>query len=150
MAKASQKPPSTITAFEMSGITRLTGEGDEALEGMTGEHITHVPSVDIFSTRDSFTVEVEMPGVRKEDIEITLVKNTITIKALKYECFDDEKVNYVCMERSFGRFCRVVDIPFPVNTSQIRAVCKNGILTITVPRVEDKRAHSKRVPIESD
>lgn len=138
-------------AFEMSGITRLSNESPEEVEALSGgEHITHVPNVDIFSTPGLFTVEVELPGIRKEDIEITIVKNTLTIRALKYECFDDEKVNYVCMERSFGRLCRVIDIPFPVNTSQIRAVCKNGILTITVPRVEDKRAHSKRVPIESE
>ena len=53
------------------------------------------------------------------------------------------------MERAFGRMFRSIELPFPVDTEKIKAVFRNGILTICVPKVEDKRNVSRRVPIEN-
>ncbi len=114
------------------------------------EPATHTPNLDMFSTPALLTIEVELPGVRKEDIELSACRSTLTVRAVKFECFDEEKVNYLCMERGFGVLFRTVDIPFPVDTSRIKAVYKNGILSVTIPRVEDKRAAARRVQVDSD
>ena len=88
--------------------------------------ITHTPVVDMFSTAGAVIVEVELPGVRQE-----------------------EEINFVCMERSFGRVFRVIDIPYTVDTSRIKAAYKNGLLTIELPKVAEKRGVPKKVNVES-
>lgn len=144
MAKISKNPPVNMNIPGMD-----SGGGDDP-EGVffPGETITHTPNLDVYSSPVEVVVEVEMPGVRKEDIEVTLLEDILTIKALKYECFDEDKVNYVCMERAFGRILRKVEIPFPVDTSRMKAVYKRGVLTVRIPRIEEKRGSAKKVPIE--
>lgn len=150
MAKISKKPPRALPGVEIDNISQFIFDGvDDAASILQAEPITHIPNLDMFSRSTDLIIEVEMPGVRKEDIEVSLYKNNITIRALKFECFEEDKVNYVCMERSFGRIFRAIEIPFPVDTVRIKAGYKNGILTITIPKVEDKRSSTKRVPIES-
>lgn len=111
--------------------------------------ITHTPVVDMFSTAGAVIVEVELPGVRQEEVEISILQNTLTIRGVKYECFEEKKVNFVCMERSFGRVFRVIDIPYTVDTSRIKAAYKNGLLTIELPKVAEKRGVPKKVNVES-
>ncbi|OGQ47736.1 MAG: hypothetical protein A2W63_01115 [Deltaproteobacteria bacterium RIFCSPLOWO2_02_44_9] len=111
--------------------------------------INHAPVVDIFSTPDAIIVEVEMPGIREEEIDVSITKNTLTVQGLKYECFEEDKVNFVCMERSFGRLFRVIDIPCPVDASRIKAVYLNGLLTITMAKIEEKRGTPKKITVES-
>ncbi|MBI5047396.1 MAG: Hsp20/alpha crystallin family protein, partial [Deltaproteobacteria bacterium] len=78
--------------------------------------INHTPVVDMFSTPDSIIIEIELPGVRQDEVDVSILRSTLTIRGLKYECFDEKKINFVCMERSFGRLFRVIDIPYPVDT----------------------------------
>lgn len=151
MAKISKKPTSPFASFEIGGIKGLLDEGMDDAQGLTeAKTLVHIPNVDIFSTSGKLVIEVEMPGVRKEDVEIVLAGHTLTVKALKFECFEDNRVNYVCMERVFGKVYREIDIPFTVDTSKIRAAYANGILTITAARIKDKRSASMRIPIESE
>ncbi|MCK5237313.1 MAG: Hsp20/alpha crystallin family protein, partial [Deltaproteobacteria bacterium] len=96
------------------------------------------------------TIRVELPGVRAEDIEISILRNNLNIKAHKYECFEDNTTNYICMERSFGHIFRAVEVPVPVNTSEIKALYSKGILQITLPRIEEKRGQPKKIKVETD
>ncbi|MBI5327449.1 MAG: Hsp20/alpha crystallin family protein [Deltaproteobacteria bacterium] len=111
--------------------------------------INHTPVVDMFSTHDSIIIEIELPGVRQDEVDISILRSTLTIRGLKYECFDEKKVNFVCMERSFGRLFRVIDIPYPVDTSVIKAVFRDGLLTITLSRIEEKRGVPRKINVES-
>lgn len=111
-------------------------------------NMNHEPAVDMFSTAENVIIEVELPGVRKEDIEIDLLRSVLTIKGLKYECFNDKRVNFVCMERSFGKFCKIIELMHPVDTTRIKAVYKNGMLTITLPKVRDRRGVPNKIPVE--
>ena len=149
MAKISGKPPGGVPSIKIRNLNQFLLDSVKELEFLSGEPITHIPEVDVYSTAEELFIEVEMPGVRKDEIEVLLHKNTVTVKALKFECFDEDKINYVCMERAFGRLYRTVEIPFPVDTAKTRAVYKNGVLTIIVPRIEDKRKETKRIKVES-
>jgi HSP20 family protein len=149
MAKISKKPGRDFVPIEFGSFGRLFGIADE-MDFTSGDTVTHIPEVDIYSTPTELLIEVEMPGVKKEDIDVYIHNDHLTVKALKYECFDDSKLNYVCMERVFGRLYRSVEIPCTVDTSKIKATYSDGVLTITLPRIEnDKRRQTKRVPIES-
>ncbi|HEY4706334.1 MAG TPA: Hsp20/alpha crystallin family protein [Thermodesulfobacteriota bacterium] len=148
MAKISRKPPRPSIKVESSSEF-IFECGVDASGLLSPEPITHIPTLDIFATPSELVMEMELPGVRREDIDITLSKDAITVRAVKFECFDEDKINYVCMERSFGRLFRSIDLPCPVDTARVKATCLNGILTITLPKVEDKRNSTKKVQIES-
>jgi len=113
--------------------------------------VNFTPHVDIYTTQDAIIIEAEIPGVNINDIDISIDKGQLFIKGVKSEVINDgDTGNYVCMERSFGRYYRAIEIPFPVNTRNIKASYKHGVLTIEAPRVADKRGQPKRIKIESD
>ena len=151
MAKMSKKNPAPSPPIEAeAGMSGFIMEGMEEIYHTKGSQpINYVPKVDMYSTPEELIIEAEMAGVRKEDIDVTLFKNTVVIKAIKFECFDEKNVNYVCMERNFGKIYRTVELPFPVDTGRIKAIYKNGILTIIIPRIEDRRVKVKHIPIDS-
>lgn len=149
MAKISKKSQNVQPPAGVDEISQFILEGlREAGLVTAAEQTFHTPSVDIFSTPTELIMEVEIPGVRRDDIDVTMLKNIVTIKAVKAECFEEPKVNYICMERSFGKVLRQIELPFAVDAANIKAVYKNGVLTITVPRVVDKRAMTRRVTVD--
>lgn len=149
MAKISKKTQSGQAPVEFDELNQFIIEGlrDAGLIS-NPEPATHAPYVDVYSTSAELVMEIEMPGVKREDIEVTLLNDTVTIKSVKAECFEEPRVNYVCMERSFGKIFRQIEIPFAVDTAKVKAVYKNGLLIVTLPRVVDKRSMSKRVTVE--
>ena|SRR3989338_1182326 len=150
MAKIPKKEVMDLPVSKDIGmIFRYLYEETENIGLHNESAISHAPVVDILSTLDSIIIEVELPGVRPEEIDVSILRNAVTIKAIKYECFDEKKINFVCMERSFGKFFRVIDIPSPVDTSRIKATFRDGLLTITLPRIEEKRGVPKKISIES-
>jgi len=149
MAKSAKKTPPKSTIKKSKKPDFIAQNIESAQTPGTMEQINHIPYVDIFSTNKDVVIEVEMPGVRFEDIYVTIFENTLNVKADKYECFSEKNINYVCMERTYGKIFRAIEIPVPVNTKHIDASYTNGILRITIPIVEDKRGKPRRVPIKT-
>jgi HSP20 family protein len=151
MAKISKKSSSLPASSDSADLLHfLVDDMDEMLTLPNVETVNHIPPADMFSTSEAFIIELEMPGVRQEDIELTIFNNVLTVRGIKYECFKDPKVNYVCMERAFGKLFRNIPLPCPVNPAQIKAVFKSGLLTLQLPRVAEKRGEKKSIPIESN
>ncbi len=149
MAKSAKKSPPKQTAKKGKKPDFIAQNIESAQQPGTMEQVNHIPYVDIFSTNQDVIVEVEIPGVRFKDIDVTIFENTLNIKADKYECFEEKNINYVCMERTYGKVFRAIEIPVPVNTKHIDASYINGILRITIPIVEDKRGKPRRVSIKT-
>jgi HSP20 family protein len=151
MAKPPEKPTKPTSSLEDT-IFRSFREamGNEFCPPGI-ELVNFTPHVDIYTTDDSIVIEMEIPGVDINDIDITMSNGQLLVKGVKGEIQNEEEAgNYVCMERSFGRYYRAVEIPFPINTQHIKASYKFGVLTIEAPRVDDKRGQSKRIKIDSD
>jgi HSP20 family protein len=94
------------------------------------------PAINIWVNDDSQVVSAEMPGVRVEDIDISVDGDTLTISG---ELGSDEVPEgaYVHRkERGFGKFSRTIQLPYPVDTEKVEASLKHGILNITLPHVE--------------
>jgi HSP20 family protein len=103
------------------------------------------PSVDLYEDKDKFIIRAELPGMRREDIEVTASGDTLTISGEKKheEQVKEDRDTYRA-ERFFGRFQRTITLPAPMDTSKIQAQYKDGVLTITVPKAEE----AKRKQIE--
>ncbi len=105
--------------------------------------------LDLYETTDYFFVEVELPGVSADDIKIYTSGDNLTIEGTKYERIEGEgKVNFLCMERSFGPFKRMVNIGSATDKSRIKAVYSKGILIIQLPKSKERREKTRWVEIE--
>ncbi len=97
------------------------------------------PAVDIFEDKDKYTVKAELPGMKKEEIEVSLVGNTLTISGERKQELEKQERESYRSERYFGRFQRSVTLPEQVQENKIEAAYKNGVLTITLPKAEETK-----------
>jgi HSP20 family protein len=106
-----------------------------------------IPAIDIVETPQQIVVRVEVPGMDKKDLDITLSDGLLTIRGDKRAEQKNEQDHHLILERRFGRFSRTLRIPEMVDIAFIDANYKNGLLTVTLPkRLEET---PKRVAIQS-
>ncbi len=98
------------------------------------------PSVDIFENKDSLVLEAELPGMNREDIELAIENNVITIGGLRHFEKKDEGDNYHRVERSYGSFTRSFTLPQTVTSEGVTAEFKNGVLRVSLPKREETKA----------
>lgn len=103
------------------------------------------PATDIFETKDDYVFKLEVPGLSKDDVNIELNDNTLTIKGEKKEEKEIKKENYHRIESSSGKFSRSFTLPRNIDTKKVNAHMENGILELRVAKAEDKKA--KAIPI---
>jgi HSP20 family protein len=106
------------------------------------------PKIDIYEDGDDFMVKAEMPGMRKEDIEVSLTDSMITISGEKKKEDKVEKKNYYRMERSYGAFTRSFRLPQEIQTDKAKATFKDGVLEVRVPKTEEAKKKEKKIPVE--
>jgi HSP20 family protein len=107
-----------------------------------------VPPVDCFETADEYIVEIELPGFCREDISLGICRNILVVEGLRREEEKGNTVRYICLERTFGRFCRTVEIPALVDIAGVKARYLNGVLSVSFPRIAETRSIIKDIPIE--
>ncbi|HEB68984.1 MAG TPA: Hsp20/alpha crystallin family protein [Desulfobulbus sp.] len=103
------------------------------------------PSVDIFEDGDEVVVKAEIPGVKKDDLDVTITENSLTISGEKKQEDKVEKKDYHRVERSYGSFSRSFRLPENVNGSKAKANFKDGLLEVRLPRT--KEAKEKKIEI---
>lgn len=97
------------------------------------------PAVDLIETKDSVVVRVELPGMKRDDIEVTLHDGALNIAGERKAEKKVEESGLHRSERFFGRFQRAVTLPAPVAADKVKADYKDGILTVTLPKTEEAR-----------
>lgn len=107
----------------------------------------YLPAIDVFETPDEFTVELELPGCDQSDLSLKLCCNTLILEGAKRDDTRDG-VSYHCLERRFGRFCRAVEVPLTVDLAAVRASFRQGVLTVSFPRLADRGKIIREIPIE--
>jgi len=98
------------------------------------------PALDVEETDDAFLVHMDLPGMNKKDIHVTVDDNVLTIRGERKREEEKKDANYYCSERFYGTFQRSFTLPSQVNADQIKADYKNGVLHITLPKKEEARA----------
>lgn len=105
-----------------------------------------MPRVDVIDRDDEVVVKAEIPGVGKDDLEVSMTDTTVTIKGCTSHESKEEKGNYFRSEISRGSFSRTVALPSDVDSDRAKAVFKDGILELIIPKVE--KSKRKTIPIE--
>jgi HSP20 family protein len=113
-------------------------EAEEKSSITLGE--TSGPLLDLYETAESVVVEADIPGIDPDDVEISVLNGILTIEGMKKEKVEETtRINYLCMERSFETFRRILRISVPINPKKATAVYASGVLTVTFPKLKDKR-----------
>ncbi|MGB9716586.1 MAG: Hsp20/alpha crystallin family protein [Thermodesulfovibrionales bacterium] len=106
------------------------------------------PTVDVFEEGDDVVVKAELPGMSKEDIDVKVTDDLITISGEKKKEEKVEKKNYYRMERSYGSFTRSLRLPTEVQTEKATAKFKDGVLEVRIPKTEEAKKKEKKLLIE--
>ncbi len=105
------------------------------------------PSVDISENENAFVLKAELPGVSREDINIDINNKTLTLKGEKKFEEKTEKENYVRVERSYGSFSRTFTLSDKVDTENVKASYKDGVLEVTLPKKEEAKPREIKVEV---
>jgi len=106
------------------------------------------PLVDIYESAGSFVVEVELPGCEAKDITLSICCSTLVVEGATTCEEAGRGVNYICLERSTGRFCRAIEIPPTADLDRVQARYRRGLLTVVFPWCKDKKTHIREISIE--
>ena len=134
-------------------LDRLRDEFDRALQNWwtdNGEFeelgADWQPSVDISETEDALEVKAELPGIRPEDVDISVTDDRLTIQGQRKEEKETKEKAVHRTERRYGSFYRSIALPAGTNAEQVSAVSENGVITITLPKAPEAKA--KRVSVK--
>ncbi len=134
-----------------SGVARLHNEMDDLINSFFGQWGIPVlegsrwPAIDIAEDDNAFIVKADVPGCKAEDISISVHGSTLSISGEKKH--EEEKKEKGCYyaERSYGSFRRDMTLPTDVDPAKVEAVCKDGVLSITLPKSEKAKAVKVKV-----
>lgn len=97
------------------------------------------PALDVYENKDNFVVKAELPGMKKEDIEVSLHDGSLSISGERKTESKHEEGEVYRAERFFGRFQRTVTLPTAVAADKVKAAYNDGVLTITLPKTEEAK-----------
>ena len=107
-----------------------------------------MPRVEITEDRDNFYLNLEMPGIKKEDIKINIENNVLTIKGTKSQSYNKEENNLVMNERYYGEFSRSFNLSKDIKIENIDAQYNDGVLNLMLPKVEEAKPVVKEIAVK--
>jgi len=106
-----------------------------------------MPRVDVFEREGNLVVKAELPGVKKEDIDLEIEGGDLVLRAERREEREVNEENWYRMERSYGQLYRRLPLPEGVQTDQIRAALTDGVLEVTIPKPQEQPPQAQKIAI---
>ncbi len=119
---------------EIERLTRAALPPVESVEKDLERRLKQIMPIEVFETSKELVIRVELPGVKKEDVDITVRDNYLVIKAEKKEEQEEDKEHVHIVERVYGKFERVIPLPADIDTENAKATFKDGVLEIRFPK----------------
>lgn len=113
-----------------------------------GSTSTYTPKVRISEDKDSFTINMELPGVSKEDVKLSIENHVLSVAGEKKQVTKAEDNNFILNEIYYGKFNRDFNISKDIKVDAIDAEYNNGVLNITLPKVEEAKPVVKEINIK--
>jgi HSP20 family protein len=141
LANLWRRDPFTTLRDEMNALrAQMWGDGDEGF--FSGGLATNV---DLSETDNSVEVRMDIPGVKAKDIDIQVNGQLLTVSAQREEEREEKGRTFHRIERQSGRYSRSLTLPCHVNESEVAAEYHDGVLSITLPKSEESKAHKIKV-----
>jgi HSP20 family protein len=106
------------------------------------------PAVDVLEDKDKLTVKAELPGFRREDIEVALHGNNLVLSGERKQENEHKEGEFYRAERFYGKFRRSIQLPYGVDIGKIQANYRDGVLTVMLPKSENTSGH--RIDVKSE
>ena len=106
------------------------------------------PAVDVYEEKDAIVVKAELPGMSKENIQVSVEEGALTIRGEKKREEKIEEKDYAYQERSYGAFTRTIGLPAAVKADQVTAQFKHGVLEVRLPRAEESKPKTVSVKVQ--
>jgi len=137
----SEEEEKTRTENMLSDIVNSIKEKQEELGKSLSDYTTtfQKPLVDVMETENSIIVITDLPGVKKEDIDIDISEDSIDITAKFEDEIDEEGANYIKKERSYGETKRSISLPAQINVKEATAKFNDSILTVNLPKLMEEK-----------
>lgn len=149
--------PASFTDQLIEPFSRLRGEIDRLFEDFplrmprmrfeTGFQMT-VPALEMTETKKAYKVTAELPGIEADDLEVSVEEDMLRIAGEKKVERDEDEKGYRISERSYGSFERLVRLPAAAEADKIRAKCRHGVLTITIPKDGKEGERVRKIAVE--
>lgn len=107
-----------------------------------------LPPVDVCESDSEVTVCIELPGMRAEGVEVSLTSAQLRVSGRKKKNATRGVISHLCSERSYGGFVRVIPLRWPIRIADASAELSNGLLTVRLPKLEDRRGGDFKVTIK--
>jgi HSP20 family protein len=147
--------PTRRSLDSMTSLRRLNSVLDEAFNAWPYQSEQNgaltsawLPACDVFEDREAVKIMAEVPGVRPEDVKLSIENNLLTIRGEKKQHAEEKTERVHRYERSYGTFERTFALPTTVDPEKIAATYSQGILTVTIPKAD--RARPREIPVSVD
>ena len=122
-------------------IDRMRREMDRLTGGFSRDLLREpiagvFPLMNVTESKDHYYVRAELPGIKADELDISVTGNTLSISGERKIPSEDEKAQYHRREREAGKFSRIISLPSQVDTKRVEAHCVDGILTVVLPKAE--------------
>lgn len=131
-------------------LTDLRQEIDRFFEAplaRTSEFLGWTPAFDVFEENDNYVVKAELPGMKKEDINVSIEDGDLVISGERKSEAKGDGAEVYRAERYFGKFQRAVSLPATIAAKDVRAEYKDGVLTVTLPKSEEAKPKQIEVKV---
>jgi HSP20 family protein len=147
--------PSVVSWSPFDQLATMRDEINRLFDSSFGEFVRTpdlfggwTPALDLYEDKDNLIVRAELPGLKKDDIEISLNQGTLAISGERKAEARSEGTDVHREERFYGRFQRTLDLPKPVQAERVAASYKDGILTVTLPKTEEAKPKQIEVTVD--
>lgn len=107
-----------------------------------------VPSVDVYECDGKLTIVVEVPGLAEEQLRVSIKDRSLVVAGERRERKPGGVAAFLCMERPQGRFTRTIPMDMALDVQQAAARLAGGVLTVTIPRLKDRRGRERVIPVQ--
>lgn len=137
-------------------LTSLRTDLDQLFDGFLGNRPSYAPAggddlisppVDIEESAEGYSIRADLPGVNEKDVKVSLVGDTLTLRAERKRESETKLGNVHRTERLYGTFERTFTLPAPVRGDQVKASYRNGVLEVRVPKAEEARVREIEVQV---
>jgi HSP20 family protein len=106
------------------------------------------PVADMYETKDELVVKLDLPGMNEKDVQVSITGDLLSIKGQRFETQEAKQESYYRAERWTGRFERIFQVPVPVQADKVHATYREGVLTVTLPKVEAVKPKDIKIDVQ--
>ncbi len=133
--------PTNETWDPFAGLEEIRQQFNRALES------AFAPALDVVEEKDQFLVKIDLPGLSKDDVSVTIHDNFLTVKGERKQDVEKKETNFYHRERIHGMFSRTIELPTRVDAGKVQANFRDGVLHVALPKSEEAKPKEIKVNV---